>query len=228
MQAYKENRAGRGSKDWRWWSHGSLDSRSHFVWWPELCPLQNSYAEVLTPYTWECGWILRQDLQAIVISFPGGTSGKEPAYQCRRCKRCGLDPWVRKIPRRRAWQVTPVFLPGESHGQKSLMGHSPVDHKKSDTTEATEHGCKLKWVHSGGPYSNLTGFLKKKRLRPRHTQGEAHVKTQGEDNHLQATERGLKRNWHGWHLHPWRHCFCCCCFNTVKTFIFGISQLDSV
>ena len=120
MQAYKENRAGRGSKDWRQWGHGSLDSMSHFVWWPELCPLQNSYAEVLTPYTWECGWISRWDLQAIVISFPGGTSGKEPAYQCRRYKRCGLDPWVRKIPRRRAWQLTPVFLPGESHGQRSL------------------------------------------------------------------------------------------------------------
>ena len=38
--------------------------------------------------------------------FPGGTSGKEPAYQCRRCKRLGFDAWVRKIPSRRAWQPT--------------------------------------------------------------------------------------------------------------------------
>ena len=42
--------------------------------------------------------------------FPGGTSGKEPACQCRRHKRPGFDPWVRKIPWRRAWQPTPVFL----------------------------------------------------------------------------------------------------------------------
>ena len=41
--------------------------------------------------------------------------------------------------RRRAWQPTPVFLPGDSHGQKSLMGYSPQGCKASDTTEATEH-----------------------------------------------------------------------------------------
>jgi len=57
--------------------------------------------------------------------FPGGASGKEPACQCRRHKRCGLDPWVRKITWRRAWQPTPVLLPGESHGQRSLEGYSP-------------------------------------------------------------------------------------------------------
>ena len=45
-----------------------------------------------------------------------GTDGKEPAYECKRCKRCGFDPWVRKIPWRREWQPTPVFLPGETHG----------------------------------------------------------------------------------------------------------------
>ena len=43
--------------------------------------------------------------------------------------------WVRKIPWRRAWQPTPVFLPGESHGQRSLEGWSPWGHKESDTTE---------------------------------------------------------------------------------------------
>ena len=48
--------------------------------------------------------------------FLGGASGKEPSYQYRRNKRHGFDPWVGKIPWRRAWQPTPVFLPGESHG----------------------------------------------------------------------------------------------------------------
>ena len=49
--------------------------------------------------------------------------------------RCGFDPWVRKIPWRRKWQSTPVFLPGKSHGQKSLVGYSPWGRKESDITE---------------------------------------------------------------------------------------------
>jgi len=59
------------------------------------------------------------------MGFPGGASGKEPACQCRRCRRCRrhrFDPWVRKIPWRRAWQSTAVFLPGESRGQRSMVG----------------------------------------------------------------------------------------------------------
>ena len=54
-----------------------------------------------------------------------------------RCKRCWYDLWVRKIPWRRAWQPTPVFLPGESHGQGSLEGYSPWGRKESDMTEVT-------------------------------------------------------------------------------------------
>ena len=57
--------------------------------------------------------------------FPGDTSGKVPACQCRRCKRCGFNPWVGKIPWRRAQQPTPIFLPGESHGQRTLAGYGP-------------------------------------------------------------------------------------------------------
>ena len=48
---------------------------------------------------------------------------KNPPVKCRKCKKCGLDPWVRKISQRRKWQPTPVFLPGESHGQRSLAGY---------------------------------------------------------------------------------------------------------
>ena len=59
------------------------------------------------------------------IADVGGASDKDPSCQCRRCWRCGLDPWVRKIPCRRKWQPTPVFFPGESHGQRSLMDYSP-------------------------------------------------------------------------------------------------------
>ena len=55
--------------------------------------------------------------------------------QYRRCRRCGFDPWVRKILWRRAWQFTPVFLPGKFHGQRSLIGYTPWGRKESDTTE---------------------------------------------------------------------------------------------
>ena len=55
----------------------------------------------------------------------GGTSGKEPTCQYRRCKGQGFDPWVGKIPWRRKWQPTPVFSPGESVGQSSLVGYNP-------------------------------------------------------------------------------------------------------
>ena len=67
--------------------------------------------------------------------FSGGASSKEPAFQCRRCKRHRLNPWVRKIPWRRAWQPIPVFLTGEFHGQKSLVGCSLWGCKELDTTE---------------------------------------------------------------------------------------------
>ena len=60
-----------------------------------------------------------------LLDFPGGTSGKEPICQCRRYKRLRIDPWVGKIPCRRARQPTPVFLPGESNRQRSLVGYSP-------------------------------------------------------------------------------------------------------
>ena len=73
--------------------------------------------------------------QEALRGFPGGDSGKEPSCQCGKHKRLRFDPWVGKIPWRRGWQPTPVFLPGESHGQRSLAGYSPWDHKESDTTE---------------------------------------------------------------------------------------------
>ena len=55
----------------------------------------------------------------------GGASGKEPTCKCRWCRRHGFDPWVGKVSWWRAWQPTSVFLLGESHGQRSLAGHSP-------------------------------------------------------------------------------------------------------
>ena len=64
-------------------------------------------------------------------------SGKESAYECRRYRTHKFDPWVGKLPWRRKWQSTPVFLPGKSHEQRSLAGYSPWGRKESDTTEVT-------------------------------------------------------------------------------------------
>ena len=57
--------------------------------------------------------------------LPGGASGKESACQCKRLRELGFDSWVGKIPWRRKWHPTSVFLPGESYGQRSLVGYSP-------------------------------------------------------------------------------------------------------
>ena len=65
--------------------------------------------------------------------LPRWRNGKESAYQCRRHRRCRFDPWVRKILWRRKWQTTPVFLSGNFHGQRSLVG--PWGCKESDMAE---------------------------------------------------------------------------------------------
>lgn len=57
------------------------------------------------------------------------TSAKEPACQCRRGKRCGFNPRIRKIPWRRSWRPTPVFLPEKSHGQGNLAGYRTWDRR---------------------------------------------------------------------------------------------------
>ena len=75
--------------------------------------------------------------------FPCGTSGKESTCQCRRCKRHGFNPWVGKIPWRKKWQPTPVFLPAESH-ERSPAGYSPWGHKESDTTQWLTHTWPLR------------------------------------------------------------------------------------
>ena len=62
---------------------------------------------------------------------------KNPPTNAGRLKRPEFDPWVGKIPWRKEWQPTPVFLHVESHGQRSLAVCSPWDHTESDTTETT-------------------------------------------------------------------------------------------
>ena len=63
----------------------------------------------------------------LLTGFPGASAVKNPACQCRRGDSI---PWVGKIPWRKKWEPTPVFLPGKSHGQRSLAGYSPCDCKR--------------------------------------------------------------------------------------------------
>ena len=64
-----------------------------------------------------------------------GSEVNGSACICLECGRPRFDPWVRKIPWRRKWQPTPVFLPGEPHGGRSLVGYSLWGLKESDTIE---------------------------------------------------------------------------------------------
>ena len=76
----------------------------------------------------------------------GGASGKGSAYQCRRWKRQGFSPWIRKIPWRRKWHPTPVFLPGKFHGHRSLASCSPW------SFERLRHGWAPQHTHSISSY----------------------------------------------------------------------------
>ena len=73
---------------------------------------------------------------------------KNMSANAGRHKRHGFDPWVRKIPGRRAWQLAPVFLLGESHGQSSLVGFSPWG-QKIDTTEQLNNNSFNTVAHPG-------------------------------------------------------------------------------
>ena len=59
------------------------------------------------------------------LGFPGGASGKESPFQCRRSRRCWFNLWVGKTPWSRKWQSVPVSLLGESHGQRRLNNYTP-------------------------------------------------------------------------------------------------------
>ena len=85
---------------------------------------------VLAPASQEQCWDLRwvSPSQRCAEGLPRPRSGKEPTCPCRTCQRCGLIPgW--EGPLEGAWQPAPVFLPGESHGQRGLAGYSPWGHR---------------------------------------------------------------------------------------------------
>ena len=92
------------------------------VWGVKQCEVESSF------YYFMC-------VNAYIWVFPDGLV--IICLQSRRYRKQGFDYWVRKIPWRRAWQPTPVFLPGESHGQRNPASYNPQGYTESDTTEAT-------------------------------------------------------------------------------------------
>ena len=99
--------------------------------------------------------------------FPGGSgNGKESTCQCRRCR---FNPWVGKITWRRAWQLTPVFLPGKSHRQRCLMGYmqSMGSQKVGHDLVTNTHTLLQLWQSYvlGSKYTRLTQNLDPQRIR---------------------------------------------------------------
>ena len=92
---------------------------------------------------------LPQSLLLLFYSLHIGLMYKESTCQCRRRK---LDSWVRKIPWRRKQQPNPVFLPGKSHGQRSLMGYSPWCCKELDMTQQLS-------MHNDICYYSITQYV---------------------------------------------------------------------
>ena len=92
----------------------------------------------------------------LASEIPSGASGKEPACQCRRHKWHRFDPWVGKIPWRRQWQPTLVFLPGESHGHRSTW--------QVAVHRAAQCWTQLKWLSTHAKYKPNPPFLH--HLRP--------------------------------------------------------------
>ena len=86
------------------------------------------------------------DSTKIAQGFPSDSVVKNLPASCRRCKGCGVNPWVGKIPWRREWQPTPIFLPGESHGQRNLAGYSPWGRRRvrHDLETKQQQGCSTK------------------------------------------------------------------------------------
>ena len=80
-------------------------------------------------------WLLKPELR-LSGDFAGGSEVKGSACNAGDLGSIPeFDPWVGKIPWRRKWQPTPIFLSGESHGRRNLVGYSPWGSKGSDTTE---------------------------------------------------------------------------------------------
>ena len=117
--------------------------------WFDILAVQGTLKSLLQHHSSKASILLHSAFFMVQFSHPYLTIGKTIAsttwaslvaqmvknpLAMQELQESSFDPWVRKIPWRRTWQSTPVFLPGESHGQRSLAGYSSWDCKKSDKT----------------------------------------------------------------------------------------------
>ena len=107
-----------------------------------LCVLVTQSSPTLRPHGLQptrlphpCGFSRQETWSGLPFPTPGDLPNPGIEPRCRKHKTRRFDPWVRKISWSRKWHPTPVFLPGKSRGQRSLVGHSPWGHRESDTTE---------------------------------------------------------------------------------------------
>ena len=82
-----------------------------------------------------------------LLGLPRWCSGKQYTCQGGRHKQCGFDPWVGKISWRRKWQPTPIFLPGEAHGQRNLVGYSQWRPKNQTRQHHHHHNTYFSFHH---------------------------------------------------------------------------------
>ena len=118
---------------WEWfsiaWSIHTMHASNNTQWevWP-----------------WESSFVIEGNFRT--SGLPRWLGGEESGYQCSRLRRWEFNPWVGKIPWRRKWQPTPLFLPGKSHGQRSLVAYNSWGPKESDTTwQINNANCGFSW-----------------------------------------------------------------------------------
>ena len=121
------------------WEQYNVQSKLHYLYYTKGCLTWYSSFACRSVLILICSYIVgNKNISRTLASlrgFPGGTTGKESACQCRRHKICTFDPWVGKISWGRKWQPSPVFFPGKFHGQRSLVDYNPWGCKESDRTE---------------------------------------------------------------------------------------------
>ena len=112
-----------------------------------LCSIYHGFHVALLSLLKEGVWRSRLywNMSFMWLGFPG-CSGKELACQCRTCR---FDPWVLKIPWRSKWPPTPAFLPGNFHGQRSLMGYRPWGCKSQTWLRMHTYICTSMWPRAG-------------------------------------------------------------------------------
>ena len=99
------------------WKKVQISSHNKIVW---KSTLEKNGPEILQDFFFQL---------YLYMGFPGGSVVKNPPANAGDARAWGFNPWVGKILWRRKWQPSPVFLPGKSHGQRSLEGYCPQGHK---------------------------------------------------------------------------------------------------